>query len=288
MKITVKLGAKADGTLTAFQIRNVSNTGAYGNHGGETLFAGGAAMAHYRCPNKKSTATRSTRTRCPAVHLRGYGMTQPSFAVESAMTELALALGMDPLELRRRNVIRPGDCLLAIGEHPNDVSFTEDGLTECIDLVDGALQRHADGTRSGRGLAHRRGTASSIHETAPPTDHVSDAWATLREEASTRSQSAQSNSARERQRRTCRSRPASSAPPRRGYTWCSPTPTGPVSTPGHSPARDCSSRGTRYKRRRPRCGIACCTSPLDTRASTSTSCSMDNHGVKCGDRAADD
>ena len=44
MKITVKLGAKADGTLTAFHFRNVSNTGAYGNHGGETLFAGGAAI----------------------------------------------------------------------------------------------------------------------------------------------------------------------------------------------------------------------------------------------------
>ena len=43
MKVTVKLGAKADGTLTAFHFRNVSNTGAYGNHGGETLFAGGAA-----------------------------------------------------------------------------------------------------------------------------------------------------------------------------------------------------------------------------------------------------
>ncbi len=39
MKCTVKLGAKSDGTLTAFGFRNVSNTGAYGNHGGETLFA---------------------------------------------------------------------------------------------------------------------------------------------------------------------------------------------------------------------------------------------------------
>ena len=67
MKITVKLGAKADGTLTAFQFRNVSNTGAYGNHGGETLFAGGAAMMQYRCPTRSSTATRSTPTRCPAV-----------------------------------------------------------------------------------------------------------------------------------------------------------------------------------------------------------------------------
>ena len=66
MKVTVKLGAKADGTLTAFHFRNVSNTGAYGNHGGETLFAGGAAVMQYRCPNKNSTAMRCTRTPCRA------------------------------------------------------------------------------------------------------------------------------------------------------------------------------------------------------------------------------
>lgn len=56
MTLTVKLGARADGTLTAFQVRNVSNTGAYGNHGGETVYAGGAAVMLYRCPNKKYDA----------------------------------------------------------------------------------------------------------------------------------------------------------------------------------------------------------------------------------------
>ncbi len=67
MKITVRLGAKADGTLTAFQFRNVSNTGAYGNHGGETLFAGGAAVDAYTVvPTRSSTATPSTPTPCPA------------------------------------------------------------------------------------------------------------------------------------------------------------------------------------------------------------------------------
>ena len=45
MKITIKLGAKADGTLTAMQIHTVSNTGAYGNHGGEVLASSlGSAM----------------------------------------------------------------------------------------------------------------------------------------------------------------------------------------------------------------------------------------------------
>ena len=55
MTMRVKLGAKRDGTLTAIQIRVVSNTGAYGGHGGETLAAAlGSPMTAYRCPNKKA------------------------------------------------------------------------------------------------------------------------------------------------------------------------------------------------------------------------------------------
>jgi len=182
MTITVKLGAKADGTLTAFHFRNVSNTGAYGNHGGETLFAGGAAVMQYRCPNKKFDGFSVYTNTVPSGALRGYGMTQPSFAVESAITELALALDLDPMELRRRNVIRPGDALLAIGEHPDDVMFAEDSLTACIDRVDAALQRSSNGHALGKDWLIGTGTASSIHETAPPTEHISDAWATLRDD----------------------------------------------------------------------------------------------------------
>ena len=140
MKVTVKLGAKADGTLTAFGYRNVSNTGAYGNHGGETLFAAGAAIALYRCPNKKFDAWSVYTNTVPSGALRGYGMTQPGYAVECAIHELALKLGIDPAELRRRNVVRPGDALLALADHADDVEFTEDGITACIDLVDEALR----------------------------------------------------------------------------------------------------------------------------------------------------
>ena len=50
LHIATKVGARRDGTLTAIQMRIVSNTGAYGNHGGETLYAAcGEAIAVYRC-----------------------------------------------------------------------------------------------------------------------------------------------------------------------------------------------------------------------------------------------
>jgi CO/xanthine dehydrogenase Mo-binding subunit/aerobic-type carbon monoxide dehydrogenase small subunit (CoxS/CutS family) len=182
MKCTVTLGAKADGTLTAFGFRNVSNTGAYGNHGGETLFAAGAAIALYRCPNKKFDAHAVYTNTVPSGALRGYGMTQPAFAVECAIHELAVKLDMDPAELRRRNVVRPGDALLAVAEHPDDVAFTEDGIMQCIDLVDEALRLDDSGRDLGDDWLVGAGTATSLHETAPPTEHISDAWATLRDD----------------------------------------------------------------------------------------------------------
>ncbi|MFB7510100.1 molybdopterin-dependent oxidoreductase, partial [Streptomyces broussonetiae] len=179
MTLTVKLGAKADGTLTAIQVRNVSNTGAYGNHGGETLYAGGAAVMIYRCPNKKYDAYSVYTNSVPSGALRGYGMTQPAFAVESAMDELARALHIDPLELRRRNIVRPGEPLVALHDGPDDVIFTEDGLAGCIDLVDDALARTADLPPPGPEWLVGAGVASSLHETAPPTEHLSEAWITL-------------------------------------------------------------------------------------------------------------
>ncbi|WP_354644415.1 molybdopterin-dependent oxidoreductase [Kitasatospora camelliae] len=179
MTLTVRLGAKADGTLTAFQVRNVSNTGAYGNHGGETLYAGGAAVMLYRCPNKRYDAYSVYTNTVPSGALRGYGMTQPAFAVESAMDELARALHLDPLELRRRNIVRPGDPLVALHDGPDDVAFTEDGLGRCIDLVERALARAPQEPPPGSGWLVGTGVASSLHETAPPTEHLSEAWVTL-------------------------------------------------------------------------------------------------------------
>ena len=182
MTITVKLGARADGTLTAVHFHNISNTGAYGNHGGETLFAASAAVAIYRCPNKRFDAYAVYTNTVPSGALRGYGMTQPAFAVECAIDELAAALDIDPLELRRRNIVRPGDALLATDAHPDDVSFTEDTLARCIDRVDRALREHHEhsgGDDLGPDWLIGEGAASSIHETAPPTEHISEAWATL-------------------------------------------------------------------------------------------------------------
>src|SRR5215469_13007939 len=99
MKLYVKAGARRDGTVTALQLRYISNTGAYGSHGATTLFhSTGEAVALYRCPNKKIDAYAVYTNTVPSGAFRGYGLSQTVFAVECAMDALARELGMDPFE----------------------------------------------------------------------------------------------------------------------------------------------------------------------------------------------
>ena len=139
MKITIKLGAKKDGTLTAMQIHTVSNTGAYGNHGGEVLASSlGSAMATYRCSNKKGIGYAVYTNTVPSGAFRGYGATQPAFAIESAIDELGRKLGIDPFTMRRKNMIRPTIPCTASGL-PARAAIGSYGLDQCLDFVEQAL-----------------------------------------------------------------------------------------------------------------------------------------------------
>ena len=177
MTIQVKLGAKKDGTLTAIQVRVVSNTGAYGNHGGETLAASlGSPIAAYRCPNKKADGYAVYTNTVPGGGFRGYGATQTTFAIECAMDDLATRLGIDPFTIRRINKVRATDRIESIWKEVSDVMFGSYGIDQCLDRVEQAL-------KSGRGLPKpdgdewREGTgvALAMLESGPPTEHRSGA-----------------------------------------------------------------------------------------------------------------
>ena len=172
MRVHVKLGAKADGVLTAMEVNVVSNTGAYGNHGPGTLFhACNESIALYRCPNKTVDAYAVYTNTVPAGAFRGYGMSQLNFAIESAMDELALLLGIDPFEIRRRNVVKPGDALVAYDTHPHDVEFGSYGLDQCLDLAENALKAAPkDPALSGEWLVGD-GMAAGMLDTIPPRGH---------------------------------------------------------------------------------------------------------------------
>jgi CO/xanthine dehydrogenase Mo-binding subunit len=182
MRVAVKLGAKRDGTLTAMEMRVLSDTGAYGNHGPGVLHHGcGESVGVYRCPNKRVEGRAVYTNTLAAGAFRGYGLSQTVFAVESAMDELARLLGLDPFELRRRNVVRPGDALCSANDDPHgDVEFGSYGLDQCLDLVEAALRRSAGAPPPDPSWRVGEGVALAMIHTVPPRGHVAQARIALR------------------------------------------------------------------------------------------------------------
>jgi putative selenate reductase molybdopterin-binding subunit len=180
MRVQVKVGAKRDGTLTAIQMNVVSNTGAHGNHGSPVLeHACSESISVYRCENKKVEGIAVYTNTVPAGAFRGYGLPQSSFAVESAIDEVARAIGMDAIEFRRRNVVRRGDKMISAHESPEDVIYGSYGLDQCLDLVDKALRR-GDGEQAPAGWHVGEGVALTMIDTVPPGGHYSDSTIALR------------------------------------------------------------------------------------------------------------
>ena len=110
MELRVKIGAAGDGHLTAIEVYTLSNTGAYAEHGPTTVgLSGHKSIPLYRADAFRFSYDVVYTNRMSAGAYRGYGATQGIFAVESAIDELAHRMGMDPAELRMRNMVREGD-----------------------------------------------------------------------------------------------------------------------------------------------------------------------------------
>jgi CO/xanthine dehydrogenase Mo-binding subunit len=182
MRVRVKMGARKDGSLTAFQLDVLSNTGAYGNHGPAVLYhACHESIGLYRCPNKKIDGHVVYTNTLPAGAFRGYGLAQTGFAIESAIDELARRLGMDPFAFRAHNMIRAGDAVIATSEEQDDMSVQSYGLPACLDHVATALREDAgDPPPEGEAWLLGQGMAMSMCETIPPGGHLSDTRARLK------------------------------------------------------------------------------------------------------------
>ena len=116
MEVKVKIGATKDGRLLAFDLYNLSNTGAYGDHGPTTAgLTGHKSMPMYTANMKAFRHVFDvvyTNTLATGAY-RGYGATQGIFALESIVNEMAGILHMDPVELRLKNVVRQGMHMMA-------------------------------------------------------------------------------------------------------------------------------------------------------------------------------
>jgi CO/xanthine dehydrogenase Mo-binding subunit len=108
--VRYKSGAKKDGTITAIEVEFVYNAGAYQTLSSAVLWRGLVhAAGPYRIPNVKVDGYSVATNTVPCGAFRGFGSPQVIFPHESQMDKLADELGIDRLEIRRRNVLRVGD-----------------------------------------------------------------------------------------------------------------------------------------------------------------------------------
>ncbi|OZC75758.1 aldehyde oxidase [Rhodococcus sp. 06-418-5] len=170
-RVDVTAAASADGILTALSIDVLTDAGAYGNHSAGVMFHGcGESVAIYRCANKRVDAKTVYTNNIPSGAFRGYGLGQVMFAIESAMDDLAREIDIDPFEFRRRNVIVPGDDIVAAHHEADDLQFGSYGLDQCIDLAEAALRR-GNGEHAPAGWKVGEGMAVAMIATIPPRGH---------------------------------------------------------------------------------------------------------------------
>jgi CO/xanthine dehydrogenase Mo-binding subunit len=131
MRVKVRLGATKDGFIRVVDISGLSDGGAYGEHSPATFWVlGEKTLPLYN----KTTAVRYGgnvvyTNKMPGGALRGFGATQGTFALESAINELAHKLNMDPTEIRLKNLMREGEKSIAY----NGKTFYSSTLDKCVE-----------------------------------------------------------------------------------------------------------------------------------------------------------
>jgi CO/xanthine dehydrogenase Mo-binding subunit len=151
-RIRLRTAADGDGRLTARAAHVVIDNGAYVSWGSTTPYVMLATVAGlYRCPAVRFDTTIAYTNNPYSGSMRGYGNLESTFAVEAQMDDLADRLGLDPLEIRRRNATRPGD-VTAQG-----FRVTSCAMTACLDAVAAEIGKNppplGPGRRRGVGYA---------------------------------------------------------------------------------------------------------------------------------------
>jgi CO/xanthine dehydrogenase Mo-binding subunit len=147
--IRVRSGFGRDGTLVFREIDAKYLIGAYADIADRTVAKGSyTANGPYRVPNVRIVARSILSHTTPSTAFRGFGNPQQIWAVESNMDEAARALHIDPLELRLKNLARPGEIFIP-GDRPADGDWAQ-AVERAAELID---WRTPAPTGRGRGLA---------------------------------------------------------------------------------------------------------------------------------------
>jgi CO/xanthine dehydrogenase Mo-binding subunit/aerobic-type carbon monoxide dehydrogenase small subunit (CoxS/CutS family) len=135
--IRIKIGATRDGDLVAVQAELYGDGGAYASLSDKVMTrATTHATGPYVFPHARIDCYANYTNNPPSGAFRGFGVTQSAFAVEQTIDLLAEELGMDPLELRRRNAMRPGS-VTATGQRLEESV----GLLQSIDAAEEHIWR---------------------------------------------------------------------------------------------------------------------------------------------------
>jgi 4-hydroxybenzoyl-CoA reductase subunit alpha len=130
VQMHVKTGFRKDGTMTSQHLRTTLDGGAFGSYGvASTYYTGALQTTTYKLPNYWFEGARAFTNKPPCGPKRGHGTPQPRFAYEIHLDKAAHELGIDPAELRLRNIVEP-DSITA-----NWLRIGTCGLKECIDAV---------------------------------------------------------------------------------------------------------------------------------------------------------
>jgi CO/xanthine dehydrogenase Mo-binding subunit len=133
-RVTLKTGVSKDGKLVARDCQIYMDTGAYADAGPRvTQKAGYRALGPYKIPYAKVEAYGVYTNTVPAGAFRGFGALQVTWAYESQMDMIAHRLGIDPLDLRLKNLLKKGD-LYTAGDTPVDCDLKE-GLLRVADAI---------------------------------------------------------------------------------------------------------------------------------------------------------
>lgn len=125
VRIRLKTGLRRDGTIVARQSVCHFNTGAYADIGPRLIKNGGYGTGGpHRIPNVSVDSYAVYTNLPPAGAFRGYGISQAAWAYETQMDMIAERMGIDPLELRMKNLLDDGDTVMT-GEPMEDAHFKE-------------------------------------------------------------------------------------------------------------------------------------------------------------------
>ena len=151
-RIRLRTAADRDGRLLGRDCHVVIDNGAYVSWGSTTPYVMLSTVAGlYRCPAVRFDTTIAYTNNPYSGSMRGYGNLESTFAVEAQMDDLAGQLGLDPLEMRRRNATKSGD------PNPQGFVITSCAMRECLDAVADEIVKNAPavppGSRRGVGYA---------------------------------------------------------------------------------------------------------------------------------------